>query len=180
MDRSVTAFLVLALLGVLLGMLWVSWRSRRRRQAGLPAPAAIPEGFAAERVEGMHMATTVGGAPLDRVAVRGLGFRARGDLAVAASGIALRLDGGTEAFVPSTDVRGAGRATWTIDKTVEPDGLVVIGWRLGDAELDTYLRVDDPAALVAAVDAIASPGTPGRPTSPATPGPEHTEGSDAA
>jgi hypothetical protein len=31
---------------------------------------------------------------------------------------------------------------------------VFVRWRLGDAEVDSYLRPDDPAALVAAIERV--------------------------
>jgi hypothetical protein len=51
--------------------------------------------------------------------------------------------------------REAKRATWTIDKAVEAGGLVVISWRLGDRDVDTYVRFDgDTEAFLAATDEL--------------------------
>ncbi|MDQ4137877.1 MAG: hypothetical protein M3116_03395, partial [Actinomycetota bacterium] len=81
MDRTAAAAVVLALLGVLLGLMWLGWRNLRKRSAGIPAPEAISAGSAPEilRTSGMHVATTHAGRPLERVAVPGLAFRANCD-----------------------------------------------------------------------------------------------------
>jgi hypothetical protein len=50
----------------------------------------------------------------------------------------------------------AGLATWTIDRVVEPEGLVMIRWSLGETEVDSYLRVTEtnPNAVVDAVNSM--------------------------
>jgi hypothetical protein len=155
-DRTTAALLVLALLVVLLGLMWLGWRNLRRRSAGIPAPLGIPAESGAERLRtpGMHVATTHAGRPLDRVVVRGLGFRANADIRVTASGVELRLAGGAECFIPASAVRQVDRASWTIDRAVERGGLVVLGWTLGETPVDTNLRVEDPAALAAALSTL--------------------------
>lgn len=156
MDRTAAAVVVLALLALLLGLMWLGWRNLKRRNSGLPGPAPIPASDAAEllRTPGMHVATTHAGRPLERVAVRGLAFRASADIRVTASGVELRLAGGTDCFVPRAAVRSVERASWTLDRAVERGGLVVLGWTLGGSPIDTHLRVEDPAALVAALSTL--------------------------
>jgi hypothetical protein len=155
-DRTTAAIAVFALLAVLLGLMWLGWRNLRRRSAGIAAPDPIPETSGAEvlSVRGMHVATTHAGRPLDRVAVRGLAFRARTDIRVTRGGVELRLAGGGEVFVPAANIERVERATWTIDRAVERDGLVVLGWTLGGTGLDTNLRVEDPAALTTALNSL--------------------------
>ena len=156
MDRTAAAALVLALLVLLLGLMWLGWRNLRRRSAGIPTPLGIPAESGVERLRttGLHVATTHAGRPLDRVAVRGLDFRANADIRVTASGVELRLAGGAEVFVPAPSIRGVDRASWTIDRAVERDGLVVLGWTLGATPLDTNLRVENPTALAAALSTL--------------------------
>jgi hypothetical protein len=163
-DKAAAGAIVLALLLVLLGLMWLGWRNLKRRSSGIPAPQPIPATDAVEllRTTGMHVATTHAGRPLDRVVVPGLGFRANGDIRVTASGVELRLAGGAESFVPASSIRSVGRASWTVDRAVERDGLVVLTWTLGDTLLDTNFRVEDPAALVAALSTLTRlpEGTP--------------------
>ncbi|PJJ72284.1 hypothetical protein CLV46_1851 [Diaminobutyricimonas aerilata] len=161
MDKTTAALIVLGILVVALGLMYLGWRARRRRQAGLPHPDAVPRDLGSEFYagDGMHVATTTAGDKLDRIAVSGVGYRARAGVLVAERGVMLAIAGERDAFVPVDTIRGARRDTWTIDRAVETDGLVVITWTLGGTAVDTYLRVDDPDALLAAVHRITADGS---------------------
>jgi hypothetical protein len=156
-DRLPIAIVIAVAVGLVFWLLARSWRSRMRRQAELGTLAAPPAelGRVAFTEDLLYVATTRAGAPLERIVVAGLGFRARAVVTVAATGILLQLAGGDPAFIPKADVRGAGRATWTIDRAVNTDGLVFLRWVLGGAEVDSYLRSADPDALEAALAALA-------------------------
>lgn len=159
MDRLLpTLIIALVILGVFALMLH-GWASRRRRQAGVARPTPAPEslGAASLVVDGWYVATTKADAPLDRIAVHGLGFRARVTAGVHPEGVVLAVRGQQPILIAPADLRGAGRATWTIDRVVERDGLVLVGWMLGDSPVDSYLRLPDPgeaAAFVSAVQAL--------------------------
>jgi hypothetical protein len=156
-DR-VTPTLVIAGVVVLVFVgLALAWRARQRRQAALPALAAPPAmlGSALAVDDGFYVATTHAEAPTDRIAVRGLGFRARAGVAVHPEGVLLSIAGQPDAFIPTSSIVGVGRATWTIDRVVGTDGLVFIRWNFGGLEVDTNLRVAEPAALVTALQTIA-------------------------
>lgn len=142
MSYETFILLSAALVVVLLGAGVLGWLARRRRHRDLVAPQA-PDGFEAVLdAPILYVATTTAGDPYDRVAVHGLGFRARGRVAVGPTGVVLDLPG-TAVLVPVADLVGVERATWTIDRVVEPGGLLRITWRLGARELDTYLRVTE-------------------------------------
>ena len=66
----------------------------------------------------------------------------------------LTIAGQPDAFIPTSAIDGVGRATWTIDRVVDKDGLVFVRWTFGDVLVDTNLRVSDPDALLAALDSI--------------------------
>lgn len=159
MDRLLpTLIIALVILGVFALMVH-GWASRRRRQAGIARPVPAPDnlGPASLNVEGWYVATTVADEPLERIAVHGLGFRARATASVHPEGVVLTVRGQPPILIAPATLRGAGRATWTIDRVVERDGLVLIGWMLGDSPVDSYLRLPEPtaaAALVAAVQAL--------------------------
>lgn len=167
MDRTVSTIVIVALILLLVGLMALGWRRRagRQRDIGVPQPVPTTIGEASIRVPVLYVATTRADAPLDRVAVHGLGFRARGEISVHPEGVVLALDGREPLLMPRADVRGAGRATWTIDRVVEEGGLVLLAWRLGTADVDTYLRVTDAREgeavreLLAALVALA-PGIP--------------------
>src|SRR5690606_17557453 len=80
--------------------------------------------------------------PLERLAIKPLAYRARGELTVTDRGAALSLDGSPTVFLASSALVAVDRATVTIDRVVEPGGLVRVAWRTqDDTEVDSYLRV---------------------------------------
>ncbi len=158
MDRLLPTLIIVLVIAGVFALMLSGWASRRRRQAGLARPVAAPEslGAASLVVHGWYVATTRADEPLERIAVHGLGFRARATAAVHPEGLVLAVRGQQPLLIEPTALRGAGRATWAIDRVVERDGLVLIGWMLGQSPVDSYLRLPDPAdaaALVAAVQA---------------------------
>jgi len=162
-DRLVPTALIVALVVVIAALMLLGWRARRRRQSGIAAPLGIPSSLSAAllTVDGWYVATTPAGEPLERIAVHGLAFRARATVAVHPEGLVLDARGSMAMFVPVDDLRAAGRATWAIDRVVEPDGLVLVNWMLGATAVDTYLRLperDDADRLVSAVhDLLTAP-----------------------
>lgn len=135
----------------LLVLLIVGWRARARRNAAAPQrplPALAP---GAVEHPGKYVATTSAGDPYDRIVAGGLGFRGGARASVHPEGILVQRTGEVDLWIPTDDLVGVSRATWTIDRVVERDGLHLIRWRLGDREVDTYLRLDDPAAFDAAL-----------------------------
>lgn len=156
MDRTWLAAIVIVFLFVLLGLMVFGWQRRKRRQADVVAPQAAPEtlGTLLGSFVGKYVATTRAGDPLDRIAVHGLGFRGSVDVMVSDAGLLLERAGSRPIWIPRSDVRGIRRATWTIDRVVEPDGMHLIEWALGDTIVDTYLRMDDGVAFDASLSSL--------------------------
>lgn len=154
MDRLLPVIGIVAVVALVFTLMAMSWRARRRGQSGLGELTVPPADLGAPtlRDDLLYVATTRADAPLERIAVAGLGFRARAVVSVVVSGIVLELAGRDAAFIPATAIRGVGRATWTIDRAVNTDGLVFVRWQLGDAEVDSYLRSKAPDALVSALE----------------------------
>ena len=117
----------------------------------MPAELGEPLG----EFEGLYLATTPTGEPLDRVAVRGLGFRARTTVAVCTAGLVFIGD----RFIPAAEISEVGAASWTIDRGVSKDGLSVVSWTLGETQLDSYFRFDDPVAFLAAARLLTETGS---------------------
>ncbi|WP_165070056.1 PH-like domain-containing protein [Marisediminicola senii] len=158
-SRYISAGIVLAFLALLLVLMYLGWRRRQGRQSAIPRPAGVPADPGAELIslEVFYVASTVAGQPLDRIAVAGLGYRARAVVTVHESGVALDIPGEPVAFIPAGDIGRVDRATWTIDRVVESDGLVRLAWTLGDTGIDSYLRVTEPAdpgPLIGAIETI--------------------------
>jgi hypothetical protein len=158
MDRTASTIVVivvilLALLGMLLG-----WRARRRRQSSVPPPPAVPTSLGTPSYSGevFYVATTIANEPLDRVNAKGLGFRGRATVTVVPEGVVLGIAGTPGSFIPASTIRSVDRATWTIDRVVERNGLVVIAWTLGETDVDSYLRVAEPADPIPLIDAVTA------------------------
>lgn len=149
-DIAVGIMIALALL-VLLSMLF-AWRRRLRRDSALAAPLGVPEhAEVAERHEVLYVSTTRHDQPLERLAISPLAYRARGELALTDRGVALCLDGAPTVFLASSRLVGVDRATVTIDRVVEPGGLVRLAWNVDDdTVVDSYLRLTtgDPNTLI--------------------------------
>jgi hypothetical protein len=156
-DKVTPTLVILGVVLLVFASLALGWRARQRRQAALPAIEAPPTtlGAALAVDDGFYVATTRADAPTDRIAVRGLGFRARAGIAVHPEGVLLSIAGQPDAFIPASGIVGVGRATWTIDRVVGTDGLVFVRWNLGGTEVYTNLRVAEPEALVDALQTIA-------------------------
>lgn len=147
------ACFLLACVGVFFVMRW-GWRARGRRQSDIALPTPAPDQLSAAHIETdlFYVATSKASDRLDRIVTGGLGFRARAVVTVHDEGVVLDLAGGHPILIATADLRSVARATWTIDRVVEPDGLIQLGWRLGDLDVDTFLRdSDDPRPLVDAI-----------------------------
>lgn len=142
---AVTVVVTLALVALLV---WAWWR-RTRRDAGLEPPVGeAPVGAATLSThEALYVATTRHDDPLERLAIRGLGFRSRADLTVTSAGVALDLTGQPRFFLPTERIVEVAQATVAIDRVVERDGLVRISWRVdADTVVDSYIRPQDASA----------------------------------
>ena len=169
MDKVIPAGLVLLLLLIALTLMVLGWRARARRQVQLDEPRFVPTdtGEFLGEFESFYVATTMAGQPLNRVVVQGLGFRAKAFLRVSSAGVVIPIDGQRDIFIPIGDIRDIRRETWTIDRVVEPDGLILIDWMLGETAVDSYFRAEEPEALFAALTSLTARATTGS-TGPGT------------
>jgi len=142
-EFAIGAMIALAVV-VLLAML-LAWRARVRRDSALSAPLGVPEhAEVVDRHEVLYVSTTKHDQPLERLALSPLAHRARGEAAVTDRGLALCLDGAPTVFIASSRLIGVDRATVTIDKVVEPGGLVRVAWNAADdTVVDSYIRIAD-------------------------------------
>jgi len=152
MTREAAVLIMVAVAVVILALMLFAWLRRSRRDSALSVPQGVPAGVAVhERHEVLYVATTKHDLPLERLAIRPLAFRARGEAVLTGQGLALHLDGATSVFVASDRLVGAGRSTWTIDRVVEPDGLIRVVWITPeDVTVDSYLRLTsgDPSDFI--------------------------------
>jgi hypothetical protein len=134
------ALLVLALLGMRRG-----WRNRLARQAHLPELAAVPadRGPAGLTATGLYVGSTFAGSWQDRVVHGGLGVRADATATLHPTGLLVDRQGAAPIFVPRSGWVAARLAPGLAGKVMGDGGLLVLRWRLGDAEIDTGFRADD-------------------------------------
>ena len=165
MSREGVLAILVGLALICLVLLAWSWSRRRRRDAGLNAP--VGELPADARVlaafPGLYVATTRHDQPLERLAIRGLGFRSRVDVTVTDAGVALDLPGQARMVIARDRLVDAVQATVAIDRVVERDGLARLTWRIDENTLvDTYLRPQEASAraLADAVRPLLPTGDP--------------------
>jgi len=153
MTREGALLLMIAIAIVLLALMAWGWRRRTRRDAqplttvhDLPADAAVTA-----RYDGLYVATTRHGEPLERIAAPGLGFRSRADITIADAGIALDIPGQQRLVIAAEHITDVALATVAIDRVVEHDGLVRVSWctEVGTV-VDTYLRARDASSAALA------------------------------
>ena len=146
MDKVLPAIIIVVVVVTIFTLMVLSWRRRVRSQSDLPELAAVPAdlGTVLGDYDGLYLASTPTGDRYNRIAVRGLGFRERGTLRVTSAGFVMLVD----KFIPADAVTGVSRASWTIDRGVEANGLSVITWTLGDTSVDSYFRLDDPEGFL--------------------------------
>lgn len=151
-TRDVAIAITVAVALLILMAMFFAWRRRLRRDRVFVAPIGVPEhAEVLSRHEILYVSTTRHEQPLERLAITPLAYRARGELAVTDRGVALCLDGEPTVFLASATLVTIDRATVTIDRVVEPGGLVRVVWcTTDDTTVDSYLRVTtgDPQNLI--------------------------------
>lgn len=170
-DLAIAITIAVAVL-ILLTMLF-AWRRRLRRDSVLVAPLGVPEHAEVEdRHEVLYVSTTRHDQPLERLTMSPLAYRARGEVVVTDRGLALCLDGAPTVFIASSRMVGVDRATVTIDRVVERDGLVRVAWNVDErTTVDSYLRVTggDPEDLISQIQRLVAAPDAGAPDAAVAP-----------
>ena len=146
MDRFLLTLATLAVCGTGYALMARGWRSRLRRQSDIGVPP-VSDGSArvlVDAVPGLYVGTTAAGDWLDRIVVHQLSDRATGELSLAEDGVHLLRDGLPEVFVPRADLKAAAIERSLAGKVLST-GMLVLTWQLGDREVATAFRADDPA-----------------------------------
>ncbi|MCW2164463.1 hypothetical protein B0I12_001598 [Microbacterium hydrothermale] len=164
MSREGALVVMIGVAVVLLAVLAWAWVRRTRRDARYSVPVGeLPAGAVETAVfSGLYVATTRHDEPLERLALKGLGFRSRVDVTVTTAGVALDLPGQPRIALTRDRLVDAAQATVAIDRVVERDGLARVTWRLDDdTVVDTYLRPQEASAkaLADAIRPLTSTGS---------------------
>ncbi|WP_434612253.1 hypothetical protein [Arthrobacter sp. A5] len=147
-DRLGPTLVAVALVLVIFALLWLGWRHRLQRQAGMAPLPVVPQQLSAAlaSAEGQYVVTTTEGDWLDRLAVHGLGVRGNAVLAVHPEGILISRSGAPDVFIPKDTYHSVRTESGMAGKFVERDGLIVLSWRLGGHSVDTGFRTRNAAA----------------------------------
>ena len=143
-PRIAFTLLTLAVIALAVFGMRRSWLAKSRKHADLPAPAStVPTGamlltgpFAAR-----FAGTTINGAWLDRVVVHGLGTPRSIEIAVYNTGVWLTDSQDFGLWIDRDTIAHVRTARGLAGDVVEPDGMLIVTWSLGDRILDSGIRV---------------------------------------
>jgi hypothetical protein len=160
-PRLLLTVAVLALIGLGVWGMRRGWRARGARQSDVAAPAPVPADLEAggpqgAGVPGMYVATTTAGDLLDRIVVHGLGNRGRAELYLRSQGVLVDRVGEPPLWIPVESLRAVRLGSGQAQKAYEAGGLILITWQLGDRQVDTGFRADDPEQHIATASALSA------------------------
>ena len=124
------------------------WQAKAAGQLGIVAPVAVPADFAGLSVEGRFLGTCRKGDWLDRVVVHGLGVPSRAEVKVGPAGIAVLRAQSSDFWISAAALGEVRVDRAFLGKAYEQGSVVVVGWRLGDADLEFGFRADGAQAQV--------------------------------
>lgn len=164
-----------AIAAVLLAIMWLGWRNRTRRDAGIATAAKSLTGAVLAEFGGVqYVSTTLLGHAFERVAIAGLRYKGLAELTVRADGVSIAVTGEPPVTIASSDILGTSRSNGRIGKAVETDGISVLEWRSTDGrELESGFRFAGPAEQRAFEVAVAQA------TTEISTNPSHTTQEDA-
>jgi hypothetical protein len=137
-----TAVMVIAIVLAVYGIRR-SWRKKAIGQADIPAPNSVPIDFIAEQTfAGRYLASTYANDWLKRIVVHGLGAPSRVVVEVSELGIRMNFNQTREIFIPAEDISQVRADRAIAGRAFEKDGIAVILWKLGTAEIASGFRAD--------------------------------------
>ena len=139
------AFLVVVVIGVLIGRMLRGWKHRAKRQLALvgelPAMPDLLSSATIAPTRGLYVGSTLAGKWLERIAAGDLGFRSKAVLTRYPEGILLERSGASPIWIPQDAIADI-RAERALAGKVA--GILAIRWRLpSGTEIDTGFRGDD-------------------------------------
>jgi hypothetical protein len=139
-TREVIGAILVSLAFLIAFVIWrrISWR-RAAQETALDNPLSFRDGevlFSA-----LYVSTVFADSPLERVWAFGLGNRGKCEVFASDEALSLRRVGEADFSIPRDQIHKLTRGSATIDKGVEPRGLLQIHWSLGQRDLITNLRI---------------------------------------
>lgn len=147
MERLVLTLIVLACFALALWGMRLGWRRKAREQSvRVPPFPEVPAepGEVELETAGLYVSTTTAGNWQDRIVTRGAGMRGRADLRLYPGGIAVDRVRAPGFWIPRESIVDIGLGSAIAGKVMGTPGLLLITWRIGEVELDTGFRADDP------------------------------------
>lgn len=157
MSKNLMAIISFALFALLVSVAIRAWRLRiQKQQRDLSEPLEALEFFGESlaSASGFYVATTYAANHLERIAAFGLGARGKAQIMVFAEGVLIVRTGERPLAIDRSQLRGVELGQTTIDKSVEPDGLLQIDWQLDTAVLTTHMRLKDLASRQSILEQI--------------------------
>ena len=121
-----------------------SWARKARQFAHLPAPqtqAPADVIWTAGPVEARFGGTTTTRQWLNRVVTHNLGTPRGVQVSVSPQGLWLTDDTDFNLWLPVQDIVAVRTGRGIAGDVVEPDGMIIVSWTLGDTTLDSGIRV---------------------------------------
>lgn len=153
METYQVGLISLALFALFGIIAFITWRRRITLQAlSLEIPVGIEGSFSGSNC--FYVATTFSERPLERVIAHGLAHRGHARLAVTEFGVEVSRVGEFSFLIPKAALVDVSLGSAVIDRAVEKEGLVVIKWKLGAVELQTYFRFVSSELRLEALEAL--------------------------
>jgi hypothetical protein len=139
------AFVIVVIIGVLIGRMLRGWKHRAKRQLALlgelPSMPDLLSSAIIAPTRGLYVGSTLAGNWLERIAAGDLGFRSKAVLTRYPEGILLERSGATPIWIPQEAIAGIRVERALAGKVA---GILAIRWRLpSGTEIDTGFRGDD-------------------------------------
>ena len=160
MAKQIMAIISLSVFALLAGLAVRAWRKRASDQAAeFTAPLEALEFFGEvlAQAKAFYVATTRGTNHLERINAYGLGARGFAQVLVFSEGLLIVRNGERPLAIERAQLTAVEFSQATIDKAVEPAGLLSVSWYQDSVNLATQLRIveiSDRKAISGAVKQI--------------------------
>lgn len=144
-SRIIFTFLVLVVIGLAIWGMRRAWLGKAKKFAHLPTPNVVPPSDSVALTQGFSArfaGSTVAGQWLNRITVHALGTPRGVVASVHSDGIFIKDADDFSLWLPKTDLTNVRLARGLAGDVVEPEGMVILTWNLGDQSIDTGLRVN--------------------------------------
>jgi hypothetical protein len=163
-EHLLLTLVVLAVLGLAYLAMWRGWRRRARRVDSLPPlpelvsprPEPLPEPLVPP-MPGVYIGSVGAGGWQDRIAGRGLGRRAGGELVVTAAGVDL-----AGLWLPRSVLIAVRVGPGLANKVVPGPGMLIVGWDWDGTSCESAFRgqASRYPAIVSAVENLLTGAHP--------------------